>query len=476
MTQFPNLAALKILVLGDVMLDRYWHGSTERVSPEAPVPVVHVQDIEHRIGGAGNVANNLAALDVCPILMGLVGADKDAQHLQNLAQSKGIQADFLEVAGSPTICKHRILSRHQQLIRLDFEKNYPESYQTLLFDKFKMYLPSADMVILSDYGKGSLKNPQLFIKAARAAGKKVIVDPKRADIAAYQGATIITPNYKEFLAMAGACANEDIMVQKAQAMLVQHNIEVLLITRGEHGMTLVTNDDVQHIGACGSEVYDVTGAGDTVVSTFAAFYCAGYSLYDAMKVAIHAAAIVVGKVGTSVVGKQELLAHILQKGLDITGVVDVPTLQTLIAQAKQRGEKIVFTNGCYDVLHHGHLRYLQRAKQFGTRLVVGVNSDASIQRSKGPSRPIHQLEERMMLLAGLKPVDWVVSFEEDTPGALIRQLEPDVLVKTNEKFNDIHDIPREEGAHDVIERGGKVYFLDRTKDCSSSHIITELET
>ena len=473
MRVLPNLENCRILVLGDVMLDRYWSGMTQRISPEAPVPVVHVQKTEERIGGAANVANNLAALAVDTQLIGLIGNDEAGETLQKIAAAKGIDTDFIVVKDCPTICKLRILSRHQQLIRMDIESQFTAHWQDDLLEIFKRRVKEVDAVILSDYGKGTLFDPQPFIQFARQLGKKIIVDPKQSNMAVYAGATIVTPNYQEFLKMVGPVTTEQEIIDKARTLILKHELEAILITRGEQGMSLVSAAQVEHLAACGGEVYDVTGAGDTVISTLTAFYSVGLSLNEAMNIANRAAAIVVGKVGTSAVTINELHG-VLRHARDIPlGVVNVEALQWLVQDAKAHGEKIVFVNGCYDVLHHGHLRYLERAKQLGDRLIVGVNSDASIKRAKGPNRPVNTLSERMELLAGLKPVDWVVDFDEDTPGPLIQKLLPDVLVKVKEKFTTIQNIPKEEGAHFIIENGGEVHFFDRTPNCSSSDIIAQ---
>ncbi|MEY4767601.1 MAG: bifunctional D-glycero-beta-D-manno-heptose-7-phosphate kinase/D-glycero-beta-D-manno-heptose, partial [Pseudomonadota bacterium] len=382
--QLPNYTHTAIVVVGDLMLDRYWHGTTSRISPEAPVPVVHVQQQEHRAGGAGNVALNLAALGAKVSLLGFTGQDEAAQTLTQLMTQAGVRCAFETMADRPTITKLRVISRHQQLIRLDFEEGFDSVNSDSLIHRYYAELSQTQVVILSDYAKGSLNAIQSFIQLARQLHKPVLVDPKGQDFSRYRGATLITPNLAEFEAVVGHCANDQEMELKGQALIKALDLTALLITRGEQGMTLLSDNTAPlHLPTHAREVFDVTGAGDTVISVLAASLAAGKSLQDSTLLANIAAGIVVGKLGTATVTLEEFqLALSGQRALH-HGICQFNELKQLIAAAKRQGEVIVLTNGCFDILHLGHLRYLQQAKALGDRLIVLVNTDASVKRLKG---------------------------------------------------------------------------------------------
>lgn len=466
--QLPDFHAARVLVAGDLMLDRYWHGATSRISPEAPVPVVRVEGVEERVGGAGNVALNLAALGNPVDLLGYCGRDEAGDSLISLLDQSGIACAVERVSGLPTITKLRVLSRHQQLIRLDFEERFHGIDPAPLADHFATRLPSAAAVVLSDYGKGTLADVPTLIELARAADRPVLADPKGTDFDKYRGATLITPNRSEFEAVAGACRDEAELVAKGHAMLTRLELQALLITRGEQGMTLLQPDQpALHLPAHAKEVYDVTGAGDTVISVLAAALAAGSSLAEATQLANLAAGIVVGKLGTASVSREELDYALHGQRAHRRGVIDAASLLPLLALARREGEKIVATNGCFDILHPGHIHYLQQAGDLGDRLVVLVNSDASVRRLKGESRPINSLAHRMAMLAALECVDWVVPFEEDTPRDLIGQLLPDILVKGGD-YQNIEDI----AGHDhVLAHGGEVRLLGFVDGFSTTRII-----
>ncbi|MFM8442392.1 MAG: bifunctional D-glycero-beta-D-manno-heptose-7-phosphate kinase/D-glycero-beta-D-manno-heptose 1-phosphate adenylyltransferase HldE, partial [Methylococcus sp.] len=388
--QLPDFSNTRLLVAGDLMLDRYWHGGASRISPEAPVPVVRVTGIEERVGGAGNVALNLAALGGQVTLVGFRGDDEPGHRLDALLTHAGIRVRVATVASHPTITKLRVLSRHQQLIRLDFEEDFQPVESRKLREQYAAALPESDTVVLSDYGKGTLNDIRALIESARNQGKPVLVDPKGSDFDKYRGATLLTPNRAEFERVAGTCADEAHLVERGLIMIDALELEALLITRGEQGMTLLQRGgQVLHLPAHAKEVYDVTGAGDTVIATLAAGLSAGMSLMDATRLANLAAGLVVGKLGTATLAPAELVNALQGSRAQRRGVVAADDLPAILAQARAEGERIVATNGCFDILHPGHVDYLQRARALGDRLIVLVNSDASVQRLKGPERPIN---------------------------------------------------------------------------------------
>lgn len=467
----PNFANARVLVVGDVMLDRYWSGPTSRISPEAPVPVVKVTDIEDRAGGAGNVALNIASLGTKAQLLGLVGQDNNARALESTLQHPHISTQFSALESHPTITKLRVLSRHQQLIRLDFEEDFHHVDNTDMLAKFKSQLPNCDVVVLSDYGKGALSNIEPFIEAGRAAGKIVLIDPKGHDFKRYTGATLITPNLGEFEAVMGTCKDEADLVEKGFALMDQIQLDALLVTRSEKGMTLFQKDQQPiHLAATAREVYDVTGAGDTVISVLAAAVAAGDSLSNATALANVAAALVVAKLGTATVSLAELRREVRADEQAHSGILDEDTLAQLISDAQANGENIVMTNGCFDILHPGHVSYLKGAKQLGDRLIVAVNSDDSVTRLKGPERPINPVSHRMDVLAGLQSVDWVVPFSEDTPQRLIAKLLPNTLVKGGD-----YKIEEIAGGEEVLANGGQVKVLNFEDGCSTSNIINSIK-
>ena len=466
----PKFNHAKVLVLGDVMLDRYWFGGTNRISPEAPVPVVKVQEIEERAGGAANVAMNIAALNVPVALHGIIGQDDAGRALDTLLNNHHIQNHCVAVSTHPTITKLRILSRHQQLLRLDFEEGFHNVDSTDLLAKLSQEITAYGALILSDYGKGTLESVQQMIQIARQANVPVLIDPKGTDFERYRGATLLTPNMSEFEAVVGHCQSEDEIVEKGLKMIADFDLSALLVTRSEKGMTLIRpNQTPFHLPTQAKEVYDVTGAGDTVISVLATAIADGRPYEEACYLANAAAGVVVGKLGTSTITPTELENAIHHREETGFGVMDETTLKAIIVEAKARGEKIVMTNGCFDILHPGHVSYLENARKLGDRLIVAVNTDESVKRLKGESRPINDLNARMAVLAGLASVDWVVPFAEDTPQRLIGEILPDLLVKGG-------DYKPEEiaGSEEVWANGGEVKVLNFENGCSTTKKIQSL--
>ncbi len=469
--EMPPFHLAKLLVIGDVMLDRYWHGAASRISPEAPVPVVQVGNQEDRPGGAGNVALNIAALGSAATLIGVVGKDDNAQDLESRLTAAGVYCEFLKSEDKPTITKLRVISQHQQLIRLDFEEKFDEKDVADLQSLATSLLPSAQVLVLSDYAKGALQDVAALIELARKQNIPIIVDPKGTDFGKYRGATLLTPNLSEFEAVVGPCANEEELVSKGLALMSELELQAILITRGEHGMTLLRpNSEELHLPARAREVFDVTGAGDTVISVLASALAAGDSLADATGIANLAAGLVVGKLGTAAISGPELRRAILAEQDSGMGVMTAEQLSIAVHDAKAHGEKIVFINGCFDIIHAGHVGYLSEAKKLGDRLVVAINADSSVTRLKGPGRPINPVERRMAVLDGLEAVDWVVSFEEDTPEELLRSLQPDILVKGGD-----YSLEQVVGGEYVLSYGGEVKALEFLDDCSTSAIVEKMK-
>jgi len=465
----PDFSGTSVLVAGDVMLDRYLFGGTERISPEAPVPVVQVCETDDRAGGAANVAVNLASLGVDTTLVGMVGQDDEAAALKAVLERQNIKCRFEAVAKWPTTTKTRVQSRGQQLIRLDREERGASDGDALL-NSLRQALKSASAVVLSDYGKGALANVSAMIELCRNASIPVFVDPKGSDFDKYRGATVLTPNQSEFESVAGVCDSDDELVARARTMISELELGALLVTRSEKGMLLVeASDEPVFLSTRAREVFDVTGAGDTVIAVLAGALASGESLAAAAALSNLAAGLVVRKIGVASVSPSEIRAALHQRGQGGRGLVTEAELAVMVSEAKLQNESIVMTNGCFDFLHAGHVAYLEEAKSLGDRLIVAVNDDESVRRLKGDDRPVNALQDRMAVLAGLAAVDWVVPFSEDTPARLIQMMLPDVLVKGGDYRTD--DIA---GAKDVLSNGGEVRVLAFREGHSSSNIIDKL--
>lgn len=463
--EVERLKSARVIVVGDVMLDRYWSGAATRISPEAPVPVVRIGGSEERAGGAANVAANAVAVGAAATLVGLVGADPDGARLRECCEAGGIDCRF-QASAERTTVKLRVLAHHHQLLRLDFETVAPDERLRATPELADM-ISAAGAVVLSDYAKGALANPARWIELARERGKPVIVDPKSRDFGRYAGADLVTPNSSEFEAVVGHCATDDEIATRGRRLCRDHGLGAVLVTRGERGMSLVrVEGEPLHLDARARDVFDVTGAGDTVCAIAACALASGSDLVTATMLANAAAGLVVGKLGTAVVTNAELLAAVGAQRAAPPSVRDEADLLREIAAARGRGERVVMTNGCFDILHAGHVRYLEQAAALGDRLVVAVNSDASVRRLKGATRPVNPLEQRLEVLGGLRVVDWVVPFGEDTPRRLIEAVGPDVLVKGGDYR--IADIA---GADEVLRRGGRVMTLPYHAGLSTTRII-----
>lgn len=466
-----DFSKTKILVVGDVMLDQYWSGRAGRISPEAPVPVVKVADEDIRAGGAANVALNIADLGAEVQLMGIVGQDSFGEQLTQVLKQANVTSDWV-YSEAGTICKLRVLSHHQQLIRMDFENAVPEKDAQALADLVASHVASFDVVVISDYAKGALQYVEKMIEAAKQQNVPVLIDPKGDDFTRYSGATLVKPNQGEFELIVGACPTEQDVVERGEKLIRDIDIDALLVTRSEHGMALVEQGAKPTLlKSQAQEVFDVTGAGDTVIATLATAFGSGMSLPDSVRLANEAASIVVRKVGTSTVTRVELEEQVYASQRHQAYMsMSEDEVEALIRLAQEKGEKVVFTNGCFDLLHSGHVRYLNEAAKTGDRLVVAVNSDESVKLLKGDSRPIVPLEGRMELLSALSCVDWVVPFGEETPERLICKLKPDVLVKGGDYKPD--EIA---GAQCVWDNGGEVAVLSFWDGYSTTNMVDKIQ-
>lgn len=476
--KLQNLSCASVLVVGDVMLDRYYSGDSERISPEAPVPVVRVSAITDKAGGAANVARNIAHLDGKVALLGIIGEDNEGQSLQQLLQQENITSHLYRQSSKPTIAKMRVVSRQQQVVRLDMEQVFSDSDAKALAEQFSHHYLQYDIIVFSDYNKGSLAYIRQMIQQAKAAGKTVLVDPKKTDLSLYAGADIITPNLSEFRQAGGDHATDEAMLQSARNLISHAGIGAMLLTRSEQGMSLINATEHHYFPAQVQEVSDVTGAGDTVIATLAVMLGAGMTQPQATELSNLAAGIVVSKAGAATVSPEELAAKVNTALFSHGEIYQTPFDKVLqhIAFARQNGEKIVFTNGCFDILHAGHVRYLAQAKALGDRLVVGLNTDASVRRLKGETRPVNTLIDRATILSGLASVDWVLPFgdtpeEQDTPLKLIEQVLPDILVKGGDYRPETIV-----GADVVLKKGGEVRVLDFLEGRSTTKVINKIRS
>ncbi len=458
----------RVLVVGDIILDRYVHGDTSRISPEAPVPVVLVKLTEDRPGGACNVASNIASLGLQVNLAGITGDDQDADRLVSLLGDQNIDCSFYRQSGYPTITKFRIISQHQQLLRLDYEADSTLANPSALKSICNEISEKPSVIVFSDYNKGSLSSISEFISIFNPTEQTILVDPKGDDFSRYKGASLLTPNLKEFEYIVGPCTDLKMLEEKGARFCSELLLKAILVTRGEHGMSLLYSDkEPLHLETMAREVFDVTGAGDTVIAGMAAAIASGYDLEQAAVIANRAAGIVVGKLGTATVTLEELNDVPTEHHSVI--IPDRGKINNWLKKVRSEGKKIVMTNGCFDILHAGHVNYLNQAKQLGDVLIIAVNDDNSVKNLKGKNRPINKLAQRMQVLAALNMVDCVVPFSEDTPLNLVKIINPDVLVKGGDY--QIKDIV---GAPEVIKNGGVVKTIPIVEEVSTSYIIKKI--
>jgi D-beta-D-heptose 7-phosphate kinase/D-beta-D-heptose 1-phosphate adenosyltransferase len=473
-----NFGGVRVLCVGDIILDRFIYGDVERISPEAPVPVLRLRETRTMLGGAGNVAHNIAALGGEAVLLGLIAEDEAGARLEKqVAEIAGIIPAFVHSRLRPTIAKTRYIAAGQQVVRADEESGLraqPDEEAALLAN-LERAIEGARAVILSDYGKAVL-SPAVIAKAialARGRGISVLVDPKSEDFSTYRGATCITPNLRELATAARRkVTTEAEVIEACRAVMAEAQSDAILATRSEKGMMLVeANGAVHSVPARAREVFDVSGAGDTVIATLALAHASGLTLAQAMRVSNAAAGVVVSKSGTATVEPAELL-HELDDAVETGGRNPIrtdPETLALVDRWKQQGLIVGFTNGCFDILHAGHVSLLAAARAKCDRLVVALNTDASTSRLKGPTRPINKLEQRCMVMAAIKYVDCVTSFDEDIPLRLITHLLPDVLFKgADYRAEDVV------GGDVVRQAGGRVLLLDLVAGQSTTGIVQKI--
>ncbi len=463
------------LVIGDVMLDRYLIGSVGRISPEAPVPIVLLNAQNERAGGAANVAANLALLGIKTHLIGCVGDDSEGKSLAKLISETGIENNCFTSKNRPTIAKTRVVSGHQQMMRLDQESSAiftREENDALQANIHKALKASPQIVILSDYAKGllSLDICQAIIKQCNAQKIPVLVDPKGADYTKYVGATALTPNKKETAEACSTTIHDVDLIAKASALKNCIQLQFLAVTRGEEGITLIDETE-HHLPATAKQVFDVSGAGDTVIATLAAGMINSLTPLAALQLANLAAGVVVGKVGTVPITRADLIEALQaeQGSEQAHKVCDLAQLMAKVATWKTQNQKIVFTNGCFDLLHAGHVTYLEAAKKRGDKLVLGLNTDRSVSALKGPSRPVVQENDRARVLAALESVDAVILFDEDTPLNLINAIKPNVIAKGSD-----YNADQVVGGKEVLSWGGEIALIDLVEGRSTSKLIKKM--
>ncbi|MEL6431442.1 MAG: D-glycero-beta-D-manno-heptose-7-phosphate kinase [Planctomycetota bacterium] len=458
-----GLGRPRVAVIGDLIIDRYVSGDVSRISPEAPIPVLAARSNELRLGGAGNVAANLRAMDAEVTMVGVVGDDGHGRAMIEMFEAGGVATSgVLKDPTRPTIEKTRMMSGVQQMLRVDFEdvRDLDGATHDAMLEQLERVVDESDAVVLSDYGKGTLTRPviEAAVRAARAKGIPILVDPKGSDFAKYRGATLVTPNRKEAEGALGRpIASLDDLPGAADELIETAGLDLTLITLGAEGIYFKTRAGTDapvtegRIPTQARAVFDVTGAGDTVVSHLAFHLALGVELEAAVALANHAAGIVVAKLGTHSVTRAELFDRLMESLPHEGKVVPRDGIGAVVEGLRRQSKRIVFTNGCFDVLHAGHVEYLRFARSKGDVLVVGVNDDESVSRLKGPTRPVNGLADRMTVLAALESVDIVLPFTEDTPENLVRDVTPDILVK-GEDYKDKLVV----GADWVESHGGQV--------------------
>ena len=478
--EVERLRDTRVLCIGDVMLDRYVYGDVERVSPEAPIPVLKVRDERAMLGGAGNVARNLSAIGAHVSFVSVIGEDDaGAEIVAMLGALHDVESRLVRDPSRRSTVKTRYVGMNQQMLRADRETDQALDLacQEEVIRHIRSLLGGVQVVVLSDYGKGALTSEvcRAAIEEAQDLNIPVIVDPKGRNYYQYGGASVITPNRRELAEATGDALEDDAsIVESARSLISQFGIASVLVTRSQHGMSVVDGDaSVTHLSAEAREVFDVSGAGDTVVSTLAAAMAAGLSLVDAAALANVAAGLVVGKVGTAVVYRDELVAKLRDRALASleNKVATQHVAQDIVFGWRHKGLRVGFANGCFDLLHPGHVTLLGQARTLCDRLVVGLNSDASVSRLKGPTRPIQPDIARATVLASLSNVDLVVMFEEDTPAGLIEMLRPDVLIKGGD-----YTVETIVGADFVKSYGGSIEIIDLVPGFSTTQTVEKMNS
>jgi len=467
----------RVLVVGDLMMDRYVGGKVERISPEAPVPILNPLTEEIRAGGAGNVALNLAGLGLNVAISGYVGEDEDRDRLVSLLSGRGIDtAAIVTLSDRPTVTKTRITAGHHQVLRVDSEdlKDIGAEDRERLLNAVKAQLP-ADAIVLSDYAKGALAPDvcKTIISAARQSGTPVLVDPKGLDFSKYGGATVITPNLAELSRAAGVPpGNQNALIQASRTFIERLGLQFLVLTRGPDGINLIDSRQTLHSPARAREVFDVSGAGDTVVACITAAMLGKLAYADMLHMANLAAGYVVGRAGTVAISQAALMMALRREDHSMpTTVFDLDELLMVAGHWRSRGRRIVFTNGCFDILHAGHIALLQQAAREGDRLVVGINTDRSVRGLKGDNRPLNGQEDRTLIVAALAAVDAVVLFDEPTPIELIRALRPDVIVKGADYSKD-----QVVGGAEVESWGGSVVLVPLVENRSTTELVRRISS
>lgn len=482
--QFDSVTPHKqhALIIGDVMLDRYLIGSVGRISPEAPVPIVLLNQQNERAGGAANVAANLSLLGIKTHIIGCIGNDSEGAILTSLLKQMNVDVRGIYISvNRPTIAKTRVLSGHQQMIRLDQESNasFNAAENTDLIAAIHQQLAlKPSVVILSDYAKGLLSEQtcQAIITQCKTSNIPVLVDPKGRDYNKYTGATALTPNKKETAEACNSSIDDADLISKATALKKQLNLDFLAVTRGEEGITLI-DETTHHLSATAKQVFDVSGAGDTVIATLAAGLIHKLSVMQSLQLANIAAAVVVGKVGTVPISQADLIEALnetlasQQKSEQTHKIFDLNRLTTKVSAWKKDKQSVVFTNGCFDLLHAGHVTYLEAAKKRGDKLILGLNTDRSVSAIKGPTRPVVPENDRARVLAALESVDAVILFDEDTPLNLINAIQPNIIAKGSDYSAD-----QVVGGKEVLAWGGEIALIDLVEGRSTSNMIKALAT
>ncbi len=464
-----NISDARILCMGDIMLDRFIYGEVNRISPEAPIPVIKIAREKEMLGGVGNVVANITSLGAKTSILSIVGDDEVAKKISNKLYAIGVCDKGLIIDSSrPTSLKTRFISSGQQLLRTDMEdtKIISDNLTNIIYDKFTSMSDEFDIVVISDYGKGAICS-KLLAKIIKS-GKKVIIDPKGHDYSIYRDAYLITPNKKELSeASSMPTSTDDDVIEAAKYLIKKFNIQNILATRSKDGMTIVSSDGyIKHIRAQAKEVFDVSGAGDSVVAAISVLLASGANLTEAAEIANIAGSIVVGKVGTATVGIDEVKEYISSSSVLENTFCDKITTKEMVERWRQKNLKLGFTNGCFDLIHPGHISLLKQAKSKCDKLIVGLNSDNSVKRLKGKDRPVQNEISRAMVLKAISYVDIVVIFEEDTPMELLQELQPDILIKGGD-----YSMSEVVGADFVMSYGGEVFLADLKEGQSTTNMI-----